>query len=277
MLAITAVTSSLLLTFIIDFGIQFLFYIYSALSKTEKLYDLSGSLTYQACALVALLVRADPDTIQTLSARQIIAAAGVLIWSLRLGIFLFIRVLRTEDKRFDQLKVNPLKFAVPWFLQVIWIYLTALPVWIILGNPGINSRSDLFWADILGIIIWTFGFTVEVIADTQKFIFKNKHPNDFISTGIWRYSRYANYFGEIVLWIGMFVLCTGGFVESWQWIAIISPLFVAFLITQVSGIPLLEKSSESRYGSRPDYQSYKAQTSKFFLWPPKRMPAEPLS
>lgn len=153
-------------------------------------------------------------------------------------------------QRFDELKKDPVKFAIPWFLQVVWIYLTALPVWIILGNAGSLSRKDLFWADIVGIIIWVFGFTVEVIADTQKFIFKEKNPRDFISTGIWQYSRYANYNGEITLWIGMFILCTGGFVEAWQWVSIISPLFVAFLITRVSGIPLLEASSEKRYGER---------------------------
>ena len=188
------------------------------------------------------------------------------------------------------MKKDPVKFAIPWFLQVVWIYLTALPVWIILGNAGSASRKDLFWADIIGIIIWGFGFTVEVIADTQKFIFKEKNPRDFISTGIWQYSRYANYNGEITLWIGMFILCTGGFVEDWQWVSIISPLFVAFLITRVSGIPLLEASAEKRYGERQgafflqtvltnqlnkqtDYKEYKARTSKFFLWFPKKLPA----
>jgi hypothetical protein len=94
----TSVTSSLLATFLIDFGIQFLFYVYSAFAKTEKWYDLSGSLTYQTCTLVALLWRQDGGALDKLSARQIIAAAFVLAWSLRLGTFLFIRVLRTEDK-----------------------------------------------------------------------------------------------------------------------------------------------------------------------------------
>lgn len=106
----TSVTSSLLVTFLIDFGIQFVFYVYSALAKTEKWYDLSGSLTYQTCTLVALLWRQDGDELGNLSARQIIAAAFVLAWSLRLGTFLFIRVLRTEDKVgapvYNELKVH---------------------------------------------------------------------------------------------------------------------------------------------------------------------------
>lgn len=133
---------------------------------------------------------------------------------------------------------------------MIWIYLTALPVYIILGNSGSESRPDLIWSDGIGIAIWIFGFVVEVVADTQKYIFKEKHPSDFISNGIWAYSRYANYNGEITLWIGMFILCAAGFTQPWQWIAVISPIFVASLIILVSGIPLLEASAEKRYGSR---------------------------
>jgi steroid 5-alpha reductase family enzyme len=246
----TSVTTSLFYTFIIDASIQILFFLISAFLKTEKFYDFSGSITYQACILVALLWRHNGDTPSQLTARQIIAATCVLLWCTRLGIFLFIRVLKTEDKRFEDLKQNALKFAVPWFLQIIWIYLTALPVYIILGNSGLQSRPELIWSDWLGLSIWVFGFTVEVIADTQKFIFKEKNPKDFIQTGIWRYSRYANYNGEITLWIGMFIFCTAGFVETWQWVSIISPLFVAALICLVSGIPLLEKSAEKRYGQR---------------------------
>lgn len=94
----TSVTSSLTITFLIDFGIQLIFYIASALLKTEKFYDLSGSLTYQTCILVALLWRHNGDTLGSLTSRQIIAAVGVLIWATRLGTFLFIRVLKTEDK-----------------------------------------------------------------------------------------------------------------------------------------------------------------------------------
>ena len=94
----TAVTSSLLVTFLIDFGIQLVFFLVSAFLQTEKFYDLSGALTYQSCVLVALLWRQNGDTLTALTARQIIAATGVLLWSARLGTFLFIRVLRTEDK-----------------------------------------------------------------------------------------------------------------------------------------------------------------------------------
>jgi steroid 5-alpha reductase family enzyme len=228
----SSVSTSLWISFVIVAGIQFLFFIPSAILKTEKYYDLSGSITYQTAILVALLWRHENDSLEFLTARQIIAAAGVMIWSVRLGVFLFLRVLRVKDVRFDNLKQNPIKFIGPWIIQVIWIYITALAVFIVLGNSGLESQSrTLIWSDWIGMIIWIFGFTVEVTADTQKMIFKNSNPNDFIRTGIWKYCRYANYNGEMTLWIGMFILCAHGFIESWQWIGIISPIFVRFSLT----------------------------------------------
>ena len=200
----SSVGSSLLISFIIIASIQVLCFIPSAIFKTEKYYDLSGSITYQSSILVALLWRHDGDEIKYLTVRQILSAVFVLIWSFRLGIFLFLRVLKTKDSRFDQLKENPIKFIAPWVMQIAWIYLTALPVYIILGNSGIlsESRRALIWSDWIGILIWILGFIIEVTADTQKYIFKNTNPNDFISTGIWKYCRYANYNGEITLWTG---------------------------------------------------------------------------
>ncbi len=126
-------------------------------------------------------------------------------------------------------------------------------VYIILGNPS-TTQPSLYISDGFGIAIWIFGFAVEATADYQKNKFKNANPNDFVNVGIWRYSRYANYNGEITLWIGMFILCARGFVEGWQWVSIVSPLFVTGLITQISGIPLLERSAQKKYGGRQGKQ-----------------------
>jgi steroid 5-alpha reductase family enzyme len=266
-----AVEKNLLAIFVVDFAFQFLFYVPSAILRTEKLYDLSGAFTYFSCILVGLLWRQDAlDKIELLSTRQIIVATLVLVWCTRLGTWLFVRVLKEgKDSRFDELKKNPITYAVPWFFQALWIFVTALPAYIVLGNPGFQQR-ELIWSDMIGIIVWAFGFIVEIIADYQKNVFKRAYPHDFVNVGIWRWSRYANYNGEITLWIGMLVLCANGFVESWQWVAIISPVFVTCLIFFVSGIRLLEKSAEEKYGQREDFRVYKASTSKFFLWPPKR-------
>lgn len=198
----SSVATSLWISFVIVAAIQFIFFVPSAILKTEKYYDISGSLTYQAAILVALLWRHEGDSIEFLTARQIIAAVGVLLWALRLGVFLFLRVMKVKDARFDSLKQSPTKFIFPWIIQIAWIYLTAFAVFIVLGNSGIESQGrSLIWSDWVGMIIWCFGFVVEVTADTQKYIFKNEHPNDFIRTGIWKYCRYANYNGNFQLFI----------------------------------------------------------------------------
>ncbi|KAJ3190690.1 hypothetical protein HK101_008465, partial [Irineochytrium annulatum] len=254
---LTDVGYSLLITLAVDFGIQFIFFLISAALQTEILYDLSGAITYAACILVGLLYRTrqdgDPgvpnDNGGGLAARQVVVSVLVLVWCTRLGIFLFMRVLRTPDKRFEDLKKEFVKFAVPWSLQVVWIFLTAFAVFVVIGNPS-STQRPLQWSDYIGIVIWAFGFVLETTADTQKNIFKKSHPRDFITTGVWRYSRYANYFGEVTLWIGMFVLCAAGFVEGWQWVTIISPVFVFCLIYFVSGVAMLERSAENRYGGR---------------------------
>jgi steroid 5-alpha reductase family enzyme len=248
--------SSLLIPFLVDVSIQVIFYIYSALRQSEVFYDISASLTYIICILFSLFFQRPASTISSYNPRQILAAILVMVWAARLGTFLFIRVLRTPDKRFDDLKTNFVKFSIPWFLQIMWIFITALPAFIIILNspssqPPFGSGDAAAIADWVGLAIWIFGFAVEVTADTQKQIFKNKYPSKFIRTGIWKYSRYANYNGEITLWFGFFVMCARGLVEAWQWVCVISPVFVACLILLLSGVPLLEKSSDKRYGKDP--------------------------
>lgn len=163
--------STLLTVFVTDAAIQIAFYLHAALFKTEKYYDFSGALTYLTCVLVSLLVRPD-GALSQLSGRQITASILVCIWCLRLGSYLFYRILKTkEDKRFDELKKNPFSFAVPWSLQIVWIFLTAFAVWIINGNDPLQMRG--WWAvDYVGIVIWVIGFLWEATADWQKNAFK---------------------------------------------------------------------------------------------------------
>ena len=270
--------SSLLLAFLIDFGMQFAFYIVSAIMKTEIFYDFSGFLTYTAIVITLMSITGtgagSPGTaigpVGGLAVRQFLLGSFVLIWTARLGIFLFIRVLSRKDDRFDELKTDPIKFAVPWFLQVVWIFISPLTVYIVLGNAA-SSQSPLIWSDYIGIAVFVFGFTVETVADYQKQVFKKTNPRDFIQTGIWKYSRYANYFGEVVLWYGMFILSCAGVTESWQWVMAVSPIFVNILLLYGSGVALSESGAQKRYGARQDFQLYCARTSKFFLWPPKNV------
>lgn len=266
-------TNSLLLAFLIDIGIQFAFYIVSAVLKSELFYDFSGFLTYSAIIITLMSLTATTSEplsgpVGGLAVRQFLLGLFVLIWTARLGIFLFIRVLSRKDERFDEFKNDPIKFAIPWLAQIVWIFISPLGPYIVIGNPA-SSQQQLIWSDYIGIIVFLFGFAVEAIADVQKQIFKKANPRDFISTGIWRYSRYANYFGEVVLWYGLFILSAGGIVEPWQWIIVISPIFVNLLLYYGSGVALSEMGAHKRYGHREDFQLYCCRTSKFILWPPR--------
>ncbi len=114
---------------------------------------------------------------------------------------------------------------------------------------------------IVGALVWVIGFAIEVTADAQKSRF-NADPSNkgkFIRTGLWSRSRHPNYFGEIVLWIGIAIIAIP-VLQGWQWVAMISPLFVTLLLTRVSGIPLLEKKADVKWGGQAEYEEYKKNT-----------------
>ena len=122
----------------------------------------------------------------------------------------------------------------------------------------------------VGMAIWATGFAIEVVSDRQKRAFRNNPANAgrFITTGLWSWSRHPNYFGEIILWLGIALIALQSLSE-WQYVTLISPLFVFLLITRVSGIPPLESRAEERWGDDPDYQAYKARTPVLFPRPPR--------
>ena len=125
-----------------------------------------------------------------------------------------------------------------------------------------STRKELDLFALVGFLVWAIGFSIEVIADTQKSRFSANPDNrgKFIQTGLWSRSRHPNYFGEIVLWIGVAVIAIP-VLQGWQWIALISPVFVTLLLTRVSGVPLLEKKADKKWGGQEDYEAYKKNTS----------------
>jgi steroid 5-alpha reductase family enzyme len=121
----------------------------------------------------------------------------------------------------------------------------------------------------LGLLIWIAGFAIEVISDRQKSAFRHRHPGRFVDTGLWAWSRHPNYFGEIVLWTGIAVIASST-LRGWQWVTLVSPVFVLFLLTRVSGIPMLEKRADERWGDDAAYQRYKENTPVLVPRPPTR-------
>ncbi|MCV0334732.1 DUF1295 domain-containing protein [Microbacterium sp.] len=237
------------------FAIQVIAFIPAMLLQTERFFDLTGSLTFFAISAALVLLTPQPD------ARSWILAGMVMLWAVRLGSFLALRVHKAgSDGRFDQIKGSPLRFLQVWIIQGAWVSLTAAAAWIAISADS-ATRAPIGWLTVVGIVVWVLGMVVEIVADAQKSAFRAdpRNRDEFIRTGLWSRSRHPNYFGEIVIWVGVFVTAAPVLV-GWQWIALLSPLFVILLLTRVSGVPLLEARAEKKWGDRADYIAYRGNT-----------------
>ncbi|MDJ0663725.1 MAG: DUF1295 domain-containing protein [Acidimicrobiia bacterium] len=247
---------------LLAYGINWVVFIPSNQLKTEHYFDLTGSITYVSVVVVALLLSDDLD------ARALIVGAMVTVWAARLGSFLFRRVRRDgRDGRFDEIKVNPLRFFMTWTLQGLWVLLTLAAALAIITSI---EREDIGLVGAVGIAIWLAGFAIEVVSDRQKSAFKKNPDNKgrFITTGLWAWSRHPNYFGEIVLWIGVAVMAVP-VLSGWRWVMLISPIFVIVLLTRVSGVPMLERRGEERWGDDEAYRRYVDSTPVLVPRPPR--------
>jgi steroid 5-alpha reductase family enzyme len=231
-------------------------------AKTERFYDLTGSVTYISVILLAVLLSPDPD------ARAIIVVVMVAVWAARLGSFLYRRIRRDgKDGRFDQIKQSSVRFLMTWTLQGLWVLLTAAAALAIITS---DERQTLDWVAFVGIAVWAAGFAIEVVSDRQKSAFKKDRANEgrYIDTGLWAWSRHPNYFGEITLWTGIAIMAVP-ILSGWRWVVLISPVFVFLLISRVSGVPMLESRADKRWGDEPGYQEYKKNTPVLVPRPPR--------
>lgn len=248
---------------LLAFVVNWLAFIPANLAKTERYYDLVGSLTYLSIIALAFMFSGPLD------ARASLAALMVAIWALRLGTFLFLRIsVDGHDDRFDEIKVDPLRFLRAWTMQALWAVLTAACALVIITS---NQKMPLEWIGKIGIGVWLIGFVIEVVADAQKRAFKRNPQNKgrFIRSGLWSWSRHPNYFGEIVLWCGMAVMAVP-IMSGWQWVTLVSPVFVLLLLTRVSGIPMLAEKAHKRWGDEAEFQHYLSTTARLFPRPPTR-------
>ena len=246
----------------IGFALHWALFIPSYAFKTEHYFDLTGSLSYITTVVAAIVFNPSLDL------RDLIICAMITVWALRLGSFLFWRIKKDgQDKRFIVMKTKFTWFLMTWTIGGLWVLVTMAAGLAALTS---NITAELGLISYLGIALWLFGFVVEVTADNQKTEFR-KNPdnrNRFITTGVWSWSQHANYFGEITLWFGL-ALVSLPVLSGWQLATLISPVFVYFLLTKVSGIPLLDRLAKQKWGTDSDYLSYTQATSKLLLWPPK--------
>jgi steroid 5-alpha reductase family enzyme len=243
-------------------AIQWIAFVPAYVGRTERFYDLTGSLTYLSLAAVAVLAGPPAD------ARSTLLATLVAVWAARLGSFLFKRVLAEgSDKRFDEIKTSFVRFFAAWTLQGVWVCFTMGAALAAITSDRSVPLGSVAW---FGLGLWIAGFGMEIVADGQKKRFRS-HPENagrFIASGLWAWSRHPNYFGEIVLWIGVAVIALPA-LEGAQYLTLVSPLFVTFLLTKVSGIPLLEEKADARWGGDPEYEAYKAETPVLVPSPPR--------
>ena len=245
------------------FVIQWVAFVPAYALQSERFYDLTGSLTYMTVTVAAVLLTPDPD------ARSLLLLAMVVVWAGRLGSYLFRRVRRAgADSRFDAIKPSFPRFLNTWTLQGLWVSLTLAAA---LAAITTTDHVGLGTVTAIGLVVWVLGIGIEATADAQKSRFRADPANKgrFIQSGLWSWSRHPNYFGEILLWVGVAIVALP-VLRGWQWVTLISPLFVFLLLKRVSGVPLLEKSADERWGGDPEYEAYKARTPVLVPRPPRR-------
>lgn len=205
--------------------------------------------------------------------RSFLVMAIVALWGLRLAIYLYLRNHgRSEDWRYAQWRDK-------WGSSFLWrsyfdVFLIQGVLMLLISIPIIFVHyralaESLMWADLFGAVIWFVGFVIETLADYQLMLFRSRNSNTgkIMMSGLWRYSRHPNYFGEAVQWWGLFVIALalpGGI------FTLVGPLTITILLVKVSGVALLEK----RYKGRSDYAQYKRVTSSFIPWFPKKTMGE---
>lgn len=247
----------------LTFIIQWIVFIPSFLNKTEHFFDLTGSLTFISVVLITLML------IPEIYVRDIIIALLVVIWATRLGSFLFLRVRKDGgDGRFTIMKTKFWWFLMTWNIQGMWVFLS-LAAGLAAMTSAEKVEADIFL--IVGLIVWVLGFSIEVISDGQKSKFRSKTENKdkFITSGIWSWSRHPNYFGEILLWCGITIIALP-VLQGWQFITLISPIFIIILLTQISGVRLLELRGKKKWGENEEYRKYLRNTSVLIPLPPKK-------
>jgi len=238
------------------FAVQWIVFVPSYLLQTEHYYDLTGSITYILVTSLALYLG-------QASSVQIALGTLICLWAMRLGSFLFWRVKKQgKDSRFDGKKEQFSWFFTAWTMQGLWVLFTSAAA---LAAMTTQLDASWNWVTTIGLTIWLFGFSTEVVSDYQKTKFRSVPANKdrFITSGLWKYSRHPNYFGEITLWFGIAIMALPS-LSGWQYGCLISPFFVWYLLQHISGVAMLDPMAQERWGDDPEFQQYTKKTPTIF-------------
>ncbi len=234
-------------------------FILAIILKRRDVVDSAWGLGFVLVAVTAYSQRNNESSI------ALISLLLVTLWGVRLFAHITSRNWgRPEDYRYTQL--GPLSSSKMWLkvfysiflLQGLLIILISLPIIAIMYS----SKEPIQFIATLGVTVWLFGIVFETIGDYQlKQFLKSKKKDQIMQTGLWRYTRHPNYFGEVTAWWGASIVA----VALCQWWGALGAVVITVLITKISGIPLLEK----RYADNPQFQAYAKRTSVFFPLPVK--------
>ena len=247
----------ILLCAIVSFATHWIIAVPSLITSSEKYFDFTGMVATLLLVLTSMFALLSLGA--EASIRSVFVATFVSVWTLRLGIFLYKRIVKAgEDRRFRDIKKSLPKFLMTWTLSALWVFLTTVNAITLIALNPLEPIGVFF---VVGALLWLLGFGFEVIADRQKKYFSEQPENKgrFITQGLWSVSRHPNYFGEIVLWTGIAIISLP-FLSGWQFVTLVSPVFVFLLLTRISGLPFLEEKGEKKWGEDKDYIEYKERT-----------------
>ena len=245
---------------LLAYVIHWIAYIPAYIFQTEKFYDLTGSVTYLSVVWFVFL-----STYQSISLNfgNLILVLLISIWTIRLGLFLFMRIHKAgEDKRFRTIKTSASQFFMTFTLSGLWVTLCSMCALVAISSPEGLVMNALTY---VGIILFIIGFGIEIVADNQKTAFRSIEANkdSFITSGLWSKSRHPNYFGEVLLWFAIAVISFSS-LEGLQLITLISPIFTYILLVYVSGVRMLEDMNDKKWADDEQYKSYKKNTPMLF-------------
>lgn len=254
--------------YVLNIGAIFTFmvtmFIIAQIKKDNSIVDIGWGLGFVIIAFVSYF-----STEGQHSLRQTIILTLVSLWGIRLFLHLLIRSIgRGEDFRYANFRkqwgknATVIAFFRVFMMQGAIMLLLAYPI--VLVNVAESGEFDVF--AVIGMIVWVIGFLFQSIGDYQleRFKKRKKHKEEILKSGLWRFSRHPNYFGEAAMWWGIFLIVLG--VQN-GWTAFFSAAFINLLLLKVSGVPFLDK----RYAGNTDYQVYKQETNLFIPWFPKKL------
>jgi steroid 5-alpha reductase family enzyme len=239
-----------IIIFLIVLALNMAAYLWAFKNQSDKLTDITYSLSFIVVTMYLWFT-------YPMNSGKIILGLMVILWALRLGGFLLYRITKMgKDDRFEDFRSSKSGFLKFWLLQTVSIWILALPV-----TEGLTSTNTLD-IHLFACILFGFGLVLEALADFQKFSYKNQFgKNALITHGLYKYIRHPNYLGEIIMWVAIFWYVTP-VLSGWQWLVLLSPVWIIILLIKISGIPLIEKGNSIRYKNNPDYREYVRNTRR---------------